>query len=132
MPTTALPDQTSHTQDRAGPGAPHHRHTRRPTKEVTHPMQLTALLDFGSTATLTEGEIPCQSNDPELWFADTPEGVEFAKALCVSCPMIEACLDGALSRREAAGVWGGQYFVDGVVVARKRPRGRPRKDSYAA
>ncbi|HPF80620.1 MAG TPA: WhiB family transcriptional regulator, partial [Tetrasphaera australiensis] len=28
--------------------------------------------------------------------------------------------------------WGGQYFVDGVVVARKRPRGRPRKDSYAA
>lgn len=94
-------------------------------------MQLTALLDHGARATLETGEIPCQSNDPELWFADTPEGVEFAKALCVSCPMIEACLSGALDRREAAGVWGGQFFVDGVVVARKRPRGRPRKETYA-
>lgn len=120
------------TTTRATPGAPTDRPTGRPNKEVTHPMQLTALLDYGSTATLTTGEIPCQSNDPELWFADTPDGVEFAKALCVSCPMIEACLDGALARREAAGVWGGQYFVDGTVVARKRPRGRPRKDSYAA
>lgn len=120
------------TTTRATPGAPTDRLTGRPNKEVTHPMQLTALLDYGSTATLTTGEIPCQSNDPELWFADTPDGVEFAKALCVSCPMIEGCLDGALARREAAGVWGGQYFVDGTVVARKRPRGRPRKDSYAA
>ena len=52
-------------------------------------MQLTALLDHGVRATLETGEIPCQSNDPELWFADTPEGVEFAKALCVSYPRSE-------------------------------------------
>ncbi|MFN8097342.1 MAG: WhiB family transcriptional regulator [Dermatophilaceae bacterium] len=95
-------------------------------------MQLAQLLDHGARATVLDGEIPCQSNEPDLWFADTPDGVEFAKALCVSCPMMDACLAGALARGEAAGVWGGQYFVDGVVVARKRPRGRPRKDAVAA
>lgn len=95
-------------------------------------MQLATLLDHGARTVDIAGEIPCQSDDPDIWFADTPDGVEFAKALCVSCPVIDACLAGALARRESAGVWGGQLFIDGVVVARKRPRGRPRKDSYAA
>lgn len=95
-------------------------------------MQLAQLLDHGARATALDGDIPCQSNDPDLWFADTPDGVEFAKALCGTCPMIQACLAGAVARAEAAGVWGGQYFVDGIVVARKRPRGRPRKDAIAA
>jgi len=34
---------------------------------------------------------------------------------------------GALERSEPWGVWGGELFVQGVVVPRKRPRGRPRK-----
>jgi WhiB family transcriptional regulator, redox-sensing transcriptional regulator len=29
------------------------------------------------------------------------------------------------------GVWGGELFVAGRVVRRKRPRGRPRKDAGA-
>jgi WhiB family transcriptional regulator, redox-sensing transcriptional regulator len=76
-------------------------------------------------------ELPCR-RDPELWFAERPEDVEFAKALCQSCPVREACLAGALERREPWGVWGGELFVNGVVVARKRPRGRPRKNEAAA
>ena len=78
-----------------------------------------------------EDELPCRS-DPELWFAERPEDVEFAKSLCQSCPVREACLAGALERREPWGVWGGELFVSGVVVARKRPRGRPRKNDVAA
>ena len=58
--------------------------------------------------------------------------VEAAKALCVPCPLREACLAGALERREPWGVWGGQLVVAGVVVPRKRPRGRPRKVDVAA
>ena len=57
----------------------------------------------------------------------SPADVEEAKALCRDCPIREACLAGALERREPWGVWGGELFVGGVVVARKRPRGRPRK-----
>ena len=74
------------------------------------------------------GEVlPCRQVDPELFFAETPADVEAAKALCHDCPIVEACLAGALERREPWGVWGGQLFIGGVVVARKRPRGRPRK-----
>lgn len=95
-------------------------------------MQLTQLLDLHETSAPCGDAIPCRENDAEMWFADTPEGVEFAKALCRTCPVLETCLAGALDRREPWGVWGGEFFVQGAVVARKRPRGRPRKSEVAA
>jgi WhiB family transcriptional regulator, redox-sensing transcriptional regulator len=76
--------------------------------------------------------LPCRSFDPELFFAESPEDVEYAKSLCGDCPVRVACLSGAIERREPWGVWGGELFIQGVVVARKRPRGRPRKDDIAA
>jgi WhiB family redox-sensing transcriptional regulator len=81
---------------------------------------------IGRRATLG---LPCQVRDPDLWFAETPADVEFAKALCAGCPAQQMCLAGALDRREPFGVWGGQIFQQGRIVSRKRPRGRPRKDS---
>ena len=72
-------------------------------------------------------ELPCRVADPELFFAEAPSDVETAKALCLDCPLRQECLEGALDRREPWGVWGGELFIGGVVVARKRPRGRPRK-----
>jgi WhiB family redox-sensing transcriptional regulator len=95
-------------------------------------MQLTDLLDLHETSATRGQGIPCRENDAEMWFADTPEGVEFAKALCRTCPVLQTCLAGALDRREPWGVWGGELFVQGVTVARKRPRGRPRKSDVAA
>lgn len=76
---------------------------------------------------LGEAEIPCRSR-PDLFFAESPPDIEAAKALCADCPVRELCLDGAVERREPHGVWGGQLFIAGEIVARKRPRGRPRKD----
>ena len=76
--------------------------------------------------------LPCRREDPELFFAESPSDVELAKALCGSCPVRAACLTGALERREPWGVWGGQLVVQGAVVPRKRPRGRPRKSEVAA
>ena len=82
-------------------------------------------------AAATRWSIPCHEEDPETWFADTPVGVETAKALCRGCPLQRECLAGALERSEPWGVWGGELFEHGVVVARKRPRGRPRKSDFA-
>ena len=76
--------------------------------------------------------IPCRAGDPELWFAERQADVERAKALCRECPVVEACLAGALERAEPWGVWGGQVFVGGAVVPTKRGRGRPLKDASAA
>jgi WhiB family redox-sensing transcriptional regulator len=72
------------------------------------------------------------TQEPDLWFAESPADVEAAKARCGGCPIQDACLDGALERREPWGVWGGQLVVAGRVVARKRPRGRPRKEVLVA
>jgi WhiB family redox-sensing transcriptional regulator len=76
--------------------------------------------------------LPCRANNSELWFAESPADVEFAKALCQDCPVRDLCLSGALERREPWGVWGGELFLQGVVIPRKRPRGRPRKNEQAA
>jgi len=81
-----------------------------------------------SPSGVSVAELPCRLNDPELFFAESPVDVETAKALCVGCPIRTDCLAGALDRREPWGVWGGELFIAGVVVARKRPRGRPRKN----
>ncbi len=75
---------------------------------------------------------PCQAEEPEIWFSETPAGVEYAKARCLDCPFQRDCLDGALARREPWGVWGGELFERGIVVPRKRPRGRPRKHPVPA
>jgi WhiB family redox-sensing transcriptional regulator len=71
--------------------------------------------------------LPCRVQDPDLWFAESPARLEEAKRLCADCPVRAACLAGALDRAEPWGVWGGEIFDHGVVIARKRPRGRPPK-----
>lgn len=75
--------------------------------------------------------LPCHAADADLWFAEDPADLEQAKMLCGACPIRRACLADALDREEPWGVWGGEILERGVVLARKRPRGRPRKDVAA-
>jgi len=75
--------------------------------------------------------VPCRKFDPDLWFADSPAELELAKSLCLDCPVRVECLAGAVDRAEPWGVWGGEIFERGAVIARKRPRGRPRKADLA-
>jgi WhiB family redox-sensing transcriptional regulator len=84
------------------------------------------LLDAAASPDLA---LPCRMGNADLWFAESPAELERAKRFCADCPMRAACLAGALARREPWGVWGGEIFERGAVIARKRPRGRPRKNA---
>jgi WhiB family redox-sensing transcriptional regulator len=64
----------------------------------------------------------------ELFFSDEIPDIIRAKQICATCPLIEPCLEGAVERSEPWGVWGGQLFRDGRILAQKRKRGRPRKN----
>jgi len=74
--------------------------------------------------------LPCQTH-PDLFFADAQAQLAIARDLCAPCPVKDLCLAGAVERREPHGVWGGQIFLAGVVVAAKPARGRPRKNVAA-
>jgi WhiB family transcriptional regulator, redox-sensing transcriptional regulator len=63
----------------------------------------------------------------DLFFSPEPRDIARAKRLCLRCTALIPCLEGALERREPWGVWGGQLFVEGTIVATKRRRGRPPK-----
>jgi WhiB family redox-sensing transcriptional regulator len=71
--------------------------------------------------------LPCRVQDSDLWFSERPADLEQAKSFCRECPARRACLAGALERRELWGVWGGEIFDRGAIVAFKRGRGRPPK-----
>ena len=93
---------------------------------------MVAAPNVGTATALPPGlDLPC-TEDPELFFAESPQDVEQAKAMCRDCRARIACLTGALERREPWGVWGGELLIRGAIVPRKRPRGRPRKTEVAA
>jgi WhiB family transcriptional regulator, redox-sensing transcriptional regulator len=90
------------------------------------------LTTAGSGTVLTAGFDPPCTRDPDLFFAEAPQDVEQAKAMCRGCRARIACLAGALEREEPWGVWGGELLMRGAIIPRKRPRGRPRKQEVAA
>nr|WP_304608884.1 WhiB family transcriptional regulator [Glycomyces amatae] len=99
-------------------------------REETEPMTDTLIgPELREQACQTGSDLPCREYDADLWFSEQPTELEFAKSLCTDCPVRLECLTGALDRHEPWGVWGGEIFEKGNVVARKRPRGRPRKDA---
>lgn len=76
-------------------------------------------------------DLPCRL-EPELYFAELPQHVERAKALCAGCPLQALCLQTALQAAEPWGVWGGELIENGKILPQKRRRGRPRKNPTAA
>jgi WhiB family redox-sensing transcriptional regulator len=86
----------------------------------------------GSGAAMPPGlDLACMQ-DPELFFAESPQDVDRAKEMCLGCRAMIACLAGALERKEPWGVWGGELLMSGVIVPNKRARGRPVKTEVAA
>ena len=69
--------------------------------------------------------LPCRRQNAQLWFSDLPAELQLAKAYCQPCPVRRVCLTGAVERHEPHGVWGGEIFARGAIIAHKKPRGRP-------
>jgi WhiB family redox-sensing transcriptional regulator len=63
----------------------------------------------------------------DLFFSEQLDDILRAKAFCQGCPVRVPCLEAAVARREPWGVWGGELFANGKVLAQKRRRGRPPK-----
>ena len=101
------------------------------TTAVTSTDVTSAAVTFIEAAS-TRRDLPCRASNPDLWFAEAPAELEQAKALCAQGPIRSRCLSAALDRAEPWGVWGGEILDQGAVIARKRPRGRPRKQLVCA
>lgn len=63
-----------------------------------------------------------------MFFSEELQDIAQAKTICAECPVLAPCLESAIERREPWGVWGGQLFLNGRILAKKRRRGRPPKN----
>ncbi|MQA78544.1 MAG: WhiB family transcriptional regulator [Streptosporangiales bacterium] len=71
----------------------------------------------------------CREVDPELFFPIGNTGpalsqIEEAKAVCRQCPVVESCLEWALSTGQDAGVWGAMSEDERRALKRQRIRSR--------
>ena len=49
----------------------------------------------------------CRNHKPDLFFPSDGVGVEVAKRICATCPVVDTCLEFALDNHIDHGVWGG-------------------------
>ncbi|GGY77152.1 WhiB family transcriptional regulator [Streptomyces anulatus] len=79
----------------------------------------------------------CRDEDPDLFFPIGTTGpalaqAEEAKAVCRTCPVMEACLDWALESGQDHGVWGGADEDDRRTLKRRAARLRLKEQKAAA
>jgi WhiB family redox-sensing transcriptional regulator len=79
----------------------------------------------------------CENEDPELFFPIGNSGpallqIEEAKAVCRRCPLMDACLQGALDRGEDFGVWGGASENERRSIKRRAARRTANSAAVAA
>lgn len=69
----------------------------------------------------------CREADPDLFFPVGTTGaalrqIDAAKAVCRTCPSLDACLEFALSTGQDAGVWGATSEEERRAIRRARRR----------
>lgn len=62
----------------------------------------------------------CRELDTAIFFPESDADADFAKAVCATCPVREACLEFALITRQDDGVWGGLDENERRRVRRRR------------
>jgi WhiB family redox-sensing transcriptional regulator len=64
----------------------------------------------------------CRGVDPDIFYPVSEEEAEEARAICRACPVLESCLEWALTNRERDGVWGGATERERRRIIRQRRR----------
>ena len=90
-------------------------------------MDMSALRQLRDDMQTTLPAVPCHVGEPDLWFAENPVTWSAPRCCARTARSVGSAWTAALDRQEPWGVWGGEIFDRGAIVARKRPRGRPRK-----
>ncbi|MFK7918249.1 MAG: WhiB family transcriptional regulator [Ilumatobacter sp.] len=93
-----------------------------------HQTSLTVNIEPAPAFTPLEGRARCSDGAgtlAHLFFSDDDLDVARAKAICRSCDLQPTCLDGAITRGEAYGVWGGTLLIEGTPARFAKRRGRP-------
>ena len=68
------------------------------------------------------GKAACRGLDPAIFYPQTDEEADAAKAVCAVCPVNEDCLEHAILHREKNGVWGGATERERLRIIRRRRR----------
>lgn len=63
------------------------------------------MFDDTDTAWMSDGN--CRHHHPATFFPSDGVGVDRARKICATCPVVEQCLEYALDHRIDHGVWGG-------------------------
>jgi WhiB family redox-sensing transcriptional regulator len=64
----------------------------------------------------------CRGLDPEIFYPETDDDADAAKAVCTDCAVQQTCLEYALQGREKVGVWGGATEKERRRIHRQRRR----------
>jgi WhiB family redox-sensing transcriptional regulator len=64
----------------------------------------------------------CRGLDPGVFYPETDEEAQVAKAVCGECDVRLTCLEHALVHREKQGVWGGATERERRRIIRQRRR----------
>ncbi|ASR85255.1 WhiB transcriptional factor [Mycobacterium phage SirPhilip] len=65
-----------------------------------------------------EADALCAQVDPDLFFPAKGQSAEPAKRVCAMCPVVDTCLDRALTSGEPFGIWGGVTAYDRKLMRR--------------
>jgi WhiB family redox-sensing transcriptional regulator len=69
-----------------------------------------------------QSQAACRGADPALFFPETEEGAEPARAICRTCPVRVECLAFALEAGERFGVWGGMTERERAALPEEQRR----------
>jgi WhiB family redox-sensing transcriptional regulator len=62
----------------------------------------------------------CRAHPPSVFFPSDGAGVDHARQICATCPVVEPCLEYALLNRVEHGVWGGCSERERRRIAKRR------------